>query len=603
MSWRHDISIKRKVMFVILLTSMVVLTLVCTTALLYERSAARQAMVEDANALADVLGQNSTVALSLPGNQSRAVQKTLATLAVEPHVISACVYREGTDERFAEYVRSGASADFPAHRPADGYSFDATSLTLARPISLGNDRLGTLLLRLDLGRLQERLQTLVIIVMCVAAAAFLVALFLSSRLQRLISQPILALTDTARVVAERKDYSVRSTRQGRDEIGLLADAFNQMLAEIEAGQSALFKANQSLESQAQLLQEANQSLKAQTDRIMETVGILGSSATGMLDLSSHVATSATQTATAVSETTATVEQVRQTAMLSSQRTRQVSEGAQRVAEISQRGQASTQQTASDMNRIREQMESIAQSMLRLSEQTQAIGQIIASVDDLAQQSNLLAVNAAIEAAKAGEHGKGFAVVAHEVRNLAEQSRQATTQVRTILNDVQRSTNAAVMATEQGSKAVEAGVRQSQEAGVSIVSLTNSIAEAAQAAVQIAASSQQQLAGMGQVAQAMESIQQASTQNVASARQLESAAQDLMALGKRLKEMARQEHISREPSEAAAHLNPVELGVHVAGQDETVHQKLTGHGGTELPKDRLAVLQPPARSMDNGSRKL
>src|SRR3982074_1011373 len=110
------------------------------------------------------------------------------------------------------------------------------------------------------------------------------------------------------------------------------------------------------------------------------------------------------------------------------------------------------------------MEAIAESMMRLSEQTQTIGQIIATVEDLAAQSNLLAVNAAIEAAKAGEHGKGFSVVAQEVKSLGEQSRQATTQVRTILSDVQKATTTAVMATEQGSKAVEAGTRQTEAAG-------------------------------------------------------------------------------------------------------------------------------------------
>ena len=102
-----------------------------------------------------------------------------------------------------------------------------------------------------------------------------------------------------------------------------------------------------------------------------------------------------------------------------------------------------------MNHIREQMESIADSVVRLSEQGQAISEIIATVNDIAEESNLLAVNAAIEATRAGEFGKGFAVVAQEVKSLAEQSRQATAQVRTILMEVQKATSAAVMATEQG----------------------------------------------------------------------------------------------------------------------------------------------------------
>ncbi len=116
------------------------------------------------------------------------------------------------------------------------------------------------------------------------------------------------------------------------------------------------------------------------------------------------------------------------------------------------------------------------SMVRLSEQSQTIGQVVATVEDLAAQSNLLAVNAAIEAAKAGEHGKGFGVVAQEVKSLAEQSRQATNQVRAILERTFRESDGgmAVMATEQGSKAVETGARQTVAAGESIQALANSV---------------------------------------------------------------------------------------------------------------------------------
>ncbi len=121
-----------------------------------------------------------------------------------------------------------------------------------------------------------------------------------------------------------------------------------------------------------------------------------------------------------------------------------------------------------MNRIREQMEGIAESIVRLSEQSQAIGEIIATVNDLAEQSNLLAVNAAIEAAQAGEQGKGFAVVAQEVRSLAEQSKQATAQVRGILSDIQKATSAAVHGDRTGHQGGGAGCQAvGTEAGESI----------------------------------------------------------------------------------------------------------------------------------------
>jgi methyl-accepting chemotaxis protein len=187
------------------------------------------------------------------------------------------------------------------------------------------------------------------------------------------------------------------------------------------------------------------------------------------------------------------------------------------------------------------MEAIAARILTLSEQAQAIGEITATVGDLAEQSNLLAVNAAIEAAKAGEAGKGFAVVAAEVKSLAEQSRAATAQVRGILGEVQRATQAAVMAAEQGVKVSEAGAGVAIRAGEAIRLLAENVGESAQAAQQILASAQQQGGGMDQVALAMRNIQQASTQTLASTRQVERAAQDLNELARRL-----QARVSKTP---------------------------------------------------------
>ena len=274
-------------------------------------------------------------------------------------------------------------------------------------------------------------------------------------------------------------------------------------------------------------------VRAITRQLREGIVQLGSSASEILATTTQVAAGAAETATAVSETTATVEEVKQTAQVASQKAKYVSESAQKATGVSQAGRKSVEEVVEGMRRIQEQMESVAESIVRLSEQGQAIGEIIATVNDLAEQSNLLAVNAAIEANKAGEQGKGFAVVAQEVRSLAEQSRQATAQVRGILGDIQKATAAAVLATEQGAKAVESGVRQSAEAGESIRLLADNVVEAAQAATQIAASSQQQMVGMDQVAQAMENIRQASAQNVSGTKQAELAAQNLHELGARL----------------------------------------------------------------------
>ncbi len=353
------------------------------------------------------------------------------------------------------------------------------------------------------------------------AAVFVAWLFA----HRVLVRPLLTLAGAVAEIAAGKNYALRAPKLTRDEIGLLTDTLNQMLAEIESGQHAL--------------QEANRSLQTQDAQIIESVTVLGSLAKQILGFSSQLAVSATETATAVTQTTTTVEEVRQTAHLSNRKAQDVAASAQKTTEISQGGRKSAEETIEGISHIRRQMEAIADSMVRLSEQAQVIGQIIAAVDDLAAQSNLLAVNAAIEAAKAGEQGKGFTVVAQEVKSLAEQSKQATAQVRTILNDIQKATGAAVLATEQGTKAVEAGVTQSVQAGESIQALADSVTQSAQAATQIAASSQQQIVGVDQVASAMESIKQASTQNAASAKQMEDAARHLNELGQKLGELVAQ----------------------------------------------------------------
>ena len=283
-------------------------------------------------------------------------------------------------------------------------------------------------------------------------------------------------------------------------------------------------------------------LREHIGKLIEGVNVLSASSSQILYSTSQLAAGSSETAAAVTETSTTVEEVKQTAQLSSQKARDVADTAQEAAAASYTGHMAVTETVAGMEHIRTQMSHIADSVIELSEQSQAIGDIISTVNDLAEQSNLLAVNAAIEAAKAGEHGRGFAVVAQEVKSLAEQSKQATAEVRTMLNQIQKATGTAVMATEQGSKAVDAGLAQCHNANEAIQTLSDSIDDAAQAAMQIAASSQEQLVGVDQVALAMNSIKEASTQTVVSMKELENAAHSLNDVGNGLKELAAHYHV-------------------------------------------------------------
>jgi methyl-accepting chemotaxis protein len=340
------------------------------------------------------------------------------------------------------------------------------------------------------------------------AAAVLLAFGMAFWLNRAIATPLREATAAAKRIATGDLRIDVPQATSRDEVGQLLTALGDMV-------------------------QSWRTLAAETSRGVST---LSRAAGEILASTAQGAASTAETAAAVSETTATVEEVKQTSMLSSEKSRAVSESALQAARIASEGRRALEDSMLGMQTIQEKMEAIAGTVVRLSERSHAIGEITASVAGLAEQSNLLAVNAAIEAAKAGEHGRGFAVVAQEVKSLAEQSRQATRQVRELLGEIQKSVGAAVMITEQGAKTVAQGVQQTTQAGHAIRELADNMAEAAQAAVQIAVSSQQQLAGMDQVALAMENIQQASTENAAGSRQAEASAQNLHALGQSLRQI-------------------------------------------------------------------
>lgn len=242
---------------------------------------------------------------------------------------------------------------------------------------------------------------------------------------------------------------------------------------------------------------------------------------------------AAQQAASVTETTTTLEEIRATSMQTLEKASALGQAAERTRREGETGLSAVEQTFSGMLMIREKVEGIATNILELSEQTQQIGEITSVVNSLAQQLKMLALNASIEAAKAGDAGKGFAVVAMEVKNLAEQSQTATNQVHKILNSIQKATDKAVMVTEEGAKGVDQGMRTVEQAGNAVRSLSEIIQETATASQQIVAAVRQEAAGIDQIAIAMEDIQKATSQFVTSTQETRKAAQNLNTIAVRL----------------------------------------------------------------------
>ncbi len=270
--------------------------------------------------------------------------------------------------------------------------------------------------------------------------------------------------------------------------------------------------------------------------LKEGIAVLGESASEIQATVSEVSAGAAETASSISETTTTVEEVRQTSLVSGKKAQGMMEKAQQATEISEQGMASSQLMVDGMHKIDKQMQLIHQTISKLSEQNRSIGEITSTVSDIADQSNLLAVNAAIEAAKAGEHGRGFSVVAQEIRSLSEQSKKSTAQVKDILSEIQNSIQKAADAISTGSGSVEEGIRLVADDRKVVEMLTETIEQSMQSSIQISSSSQQQMTGMEQIVPAMENIKQASDQNVEAIRQVKDASAELNELGRKLKQI-------------------------------------------------------------------
>ncbi|MHB8629547.1 MAG: methyl-accepting chemotaxis protein [Aggregatilineales bacterium] len=329
-------------------------------------------------------------------------------------------------------------------------------------------------------------------------------------------------------------------RPGTDSVGLIAH-YRAFARRVSAGDlTARLDLSQLRGDPAlrELGSDLNQLVGRLHDMVRDvrtTVKAVADSATLILNLTNEQIATASDQDSGVMQTSSTVNEVRATVTETAERAQAVAEMAQRSVMVSIGGQDAVRNTIEGMALIRQRVESIADNILILSEHTQQIGEIIATVNELADQLKLLALNASIEAARAGEEGKGFAVVAMEVRSLAAQSREATTQIREILGEIQQATNSAVMVTEQGTKGVDSGVGLVDRAGKSIQELAATIEEAAQAAIQIAASTRQQTVGMDQLTDAMLHIRDATAQTTSTTMSVERTARQLASAARTLDE--------------------------------------------------------------------
>lgn len=259
----RDIPIQRKLMRVIILISGAVLLVTSIAFFLYEFYMFRKTTREKLSTIGKIIAANSTAALAFDNRED--AKEILAALKAEPHIVAAVLYDLKGDP-FVQYPSGLDKHTYPARPGSEGYRFLHSRLQGFQPVLEDGRQLGTLYLESDLGDMFQRFRLYGILAAAVLTLSFSLAWLLSRVLQRSISQPILALAETARLISDQKDYSVRAVKTGKDELGSLTDAFNNMLVQIQAQNRALTRFNQNLEQKVRdrtaQLEGANKELEA-----------------------------------------------------------------------------------------------------------------------------------------------------------------------------------------------------------------------------------------------------------------------------------------------------------------------------------------------------
>ena len=236
-------SIRAKLIVTVMITTCTALGVAGAALSYYQSRSHREAVTQDLATVADIVGQNLPAALLF--EKADSAEKALEALASLPDVLSACLY-DGEGHLFSHYIRSGHRVHCPKTLSPDEAGFRGSQLVLHHPVRVSGQPPGNLRIVASLGRLEERIRVFGLVLLVVLSTAALVALGLSSGLQRLLSRPILDLASTAQRVSQSHDYTLRAPKRTHDEVGVAVEAFNQMLSRIEQAVSERKRAEEAL---------------------------------------------------------------------------------------------------------------------------------------------------------------------------------------------------------------------------------------------------------------------------------------------------------------------------------------------------------------------
>jgi len=287
------------------------------------------------------------------------------------------------------------------------------------------------------------------------------------------------------------------------------------------------------------INKMGESVSGILNQVKEAVAATASAANQISSSTEEMAAGAQEQSSQATEVAGAVEQMTKTIYETTKNTGQATEASKNSGKVAKEGGHVVEETISGMNRIAEVVRKSAETVQALGKSSDQIGEIVQVIDDIADQTNLLALNAAIEAARAGEQGRGFAVVADEVRKLAERTTKATKEIATMIKQIQKDTSGAVESMEQGTKEVEVGKQLAEKAGTSLQEIIHGAEQVLDIVSQVAAASEEQSSAAEQISKNIESISSVTQQSASGIQQIAHASEDLNRLTLNLQELIAQ----------------------------------------------------------------
>ncbi len=475
----NNLSLKWKILLSVTITCVAAVIVTTVVTVRSGINTAENTIIDDTRTLAQVLGESSIGALTFDDDMT--VTATLQALSVSPRVMRAVVYKDG--QVFAHYSRNKDSAQIPERPPALEVDRSDGQLTVAEAINVDGSRIGSLVMEVDMTEVDELVVDAAFDALWLVIIISVIAVVLAYVVQASIVRPINDVVKALRDISEGEgDLTARLPVKGNDEVSVLASCFNTFIQRLHSIIESVAETAQEVSSNADMLsllsRENEGAIKTQQSDIHQIVEAMRE----MTSVVEDVSYSVTETAAKALEADSSANS----------------------------GKATVTKTTSQIESLSHEIETASEVIDRLRTETVSIGSVLDVIRSIAEQTNLLALNAAIEAARAGEQGRGFAVVADEVRTLASRTQSSTTEIQQMIERLQIGSKEAVEMMTAGTAQASATVLQAGEATASLEDITSIVSVIRDRTNQIAAASEQQSAATKQIESSIGSISSVAT---------------------------------------------------------------------------------------------